>query len=69
MRFILLPWKPELVFTGTSVMGINPETNKFCSHLVRSSPSSCHKFKIVINVNTNHVSLSSFLYQGLLGFH
>ncbi|KAL1816087.1 hypothetical protein DCAR_0520457 [Daucus carota subsp. sativus] len=32
MRFILLPWKPELIFTGTSVMGINPETNKFCSH-------------------------------------
>lgn len=33
MRFILLPWKPELVFTGTSVMGINPETKKFCSHI------------------------------------
>ncbi|KAG2718656.1 hypothetical protein I3760_03G229400 [Carya illinoinensis] len=32
MRFILLPWKPELVFTGTSIMGINPETGKFCSH-------------------------------------
>ncbi|KAF1002442.1 hypothetical protein AG4045_027605 [Apium graveolens] len=32
MRFVLLPWKPELIFTGTSVMGINPETNKFCSH-------------------------------------
>ncbi|KAG8372660.1 hypothetical protein BUALT_Bualt12G0089700 [Buddleja alternifolia] len=32
MTFVLLPWKPELVFTGTSVMGINPETNKFCSH-------------------------------------
>ncbi|KAL0358352.1 UNVERIFIED_CONTAM: hypothetical protein Sangu_0684600 [Sesamum angustifolium] len=33
MRFLLLPWKPELVFTGTSVMGINPETKKFCSHV------------------------------------
>lgn len=33
MTFILLPWKPELVFTGTSVMGINPETGKFCSHV------------------------------------
>ncbi|XP_021741627.1 uncharacterized protein LOC110707868 isoform X1 [Chenopodium quinoa] len=33
MTFIPLPWKPELVFTGTSVMGINPETEKFCSHV------------------------------------
>ncbi|PON41608.1 SOUL heme-binding protein [Trema orientale] len=33
MKFVLLPWKPELVFTGTSVMGINPETGKFSSHL------------------------------------
>ncbi|KDP32346.1 hypothetical protein JCGZ_13271 [Jatropha curcas] len=33
MKFMLLPWKPELVFTGTSVMGINPENGKFCSHL------------------------------------
>lgn len=33
MTFILLPWKPELVFTGTSVMGINPKTGKFCSHV------------------------------------
>ncbi|OIT22782.1 PREDICTED: uncharacterized protein LOC109217134 isoform X1 [Nicotiana attenuata] len=33
MKFILLPWKPELVFTGTSVMGVNPETNKFNSHV------------------------------------
>lgn len=34
MKFVLLPWKPELVFTGTSVMGINPENMKFCSHVV-----------------------------------
>ncbi|XP_077211667.1 SOUL heme-binding family protein isoform X2 [Tasmannia lanceolata] len=33
MKFLLLPWKPELVFTGTSIMGINPETQKFCSHV------------------------------------
>ncbi|XP_038695626.1 uncharacterized protein LOC119992886 [Tripterygium wilfordii] len=33
MKFILLPYKPELIFTGTSVMGINPETGKFCSHV------------------------------------
>ncbi|XP_065851508.1 uncharacterized protein [Euphorbia lathyris] len=33
MTFMLLPWKPELIFTGTSIMGINPETGKFCSHL------------------------------------
>lgn len=33
MKFIPLPWKPELIFTGTSVMGINPETGKFCSHV------------------------------------
>lgn len=33
MTFVLLPWKPELVFTGTSVMGINPSTGKFCSHV------------------------------------
>ncbi|KAH7681827.1 SOUL hem-binding protein [Dioscorea alata] len=33
MRFVLLPWKPELVFTGCSIMGINPQTQKFCSHV------------------------------------
>ncbi|KAK4381424.1 hypothetical protein Sango_2969900 [Sesamum angolense] len=33
MRFLLLPWKPELVFTGTSVMGINPK--------LRSSAAMC----------------------------
>ncbi|CAJ1975375.1 unnamed protein product [Sphenostylis stenocarpa] len=33
MKFVLLPWKPELIFTGTSVMGINPENGKFCSHV------------------------------------
>ncbi|GMH04487.1 hypothetical protein Nepgr_006326 [Nepenthes gracilis] len=33
MRFVLLPWKPELIFTGISEMGINPVTGKFCSHV------------------------------------
>ncbi|MCO5563143.1 hypothetical protein L7F22_016779 [Adiantum nelumboides] len=33
MRFALLPWKPELIFTGISVMGINPTTGKFISHV------------------------------------
>ncbi|URE43190.1 SOUL heme-binding protein, partial [Musa troglodytarum] len=33
MRFTLLPWQPELLFTGTSVMGVNPLTKKFCSHV------------------------------------
>ncbi|XP_042513430.1 uncharacterized protein LOC122088289 isoform X2 [Macadamia integrifolia] len=33
MKFMPLPWKPELVFTGISIMGINPETQKFCSHV------------------------------------
>ncbi|XP_010493119.1 PREDICTED: uncharacterized protein LOC104770395 [Camelina sativa] len=33
MKFMLLPWKPELVFTGTSIMEVNPQTKKFCSHL------------------------------------
>ncbi|KAM3761876.1 hypothetical protein ACB098_01G301200 [Castanea mollissima] len=33
MKFILLPWNPELVITGTSIMGINPETGKFCSQV------------------------------------
>ncbi|VFQ64233.1 unnamed protein product [Cuscuta campestris] len=33
MRFLLLPWQPQLVFTGTSVMSVNPETNKFIRHV------------------------------------
>ncbi|KAI4377363.1 hypothetical protein MLD38_015002 [Melastoma candidum] len=33
MTFMPLPWKPELVFTGTSVMGVNPDNGKFCSHV------------------------------------
>ncbi|XP_020588147.1 uncharacterized protein LOC110029974 [Phalaenopsis equestris] len=33
MKFVLLPWKPELVFTGVSIMGVNPKNRKFCSHV------------------------------------
>uniref|UniRef100_A0A0E0LD71 Uncharacterized protein n=1 Tax=Oryza punctata TaxID=4537 RepID=A0A0E0LD71_ORYPU len=33
MKFVLLPWKPELVFTGLSIMGVNPQNLKFCSHV------------------------------------
>lgn len=33
MRFALLPWRPELIFTGISIMGINPTTGKFLSHV------------------------------------
>ncbi|CAN0923435.1 Heme-binding-like protein At3g10130, chloroplastic [Linum grandiflorum] len=33
MPFMVLPWRPELVFTGTSVMGVNPSNGKFCSHV------------------------------------
>lgn len=33
MKFMLLPWKPELVFTGLSIMGINPQNLKFNSHV------------------------------------
>ncbi|XP_071689298.1 uncharacterized protein [Rutidosis leptorrhynchoides] len=33
MKYQGLPWKPLLVVTGTSVMVINPENGKFCSHV------------------------------------
>ncbi|XP_062090674.1 uncharacterized protein LOC133796970 [Humulus lupulus] len=33
MEYMMSPWKPEMVITGTSTMGINPETGKFCSHV------------------------------------
>ncbi|CAN1124328.1 Heme-binding-like protein At3g10130, chloroplastic [Linum perenne] len=33
MPFVILPWRPELVFTGTSVMGVNPSNGKFSSHV------------------------------------
>lgn len=32
MYFKLLPWQPELVFTGLSIYGINPATGRFKSH-------------------------------------
>ncbi|KAL0559404.1 hypothetical protein IC582_004013 [Cucumis melo] len=33
MKFVLLPWKPECVLTGTSIMTVNPNTGKFCRHV------------------------------------
>ncbi|PIA65431.1 hypothetical protein AQUCO_00100728v1 [Aquilegia coerulea] len=33
--FIILPWKPELVLTGISIMSINPKTQKCCSQVDR----------------------------------
>lgn len=33
MKFALLPWRPELIFTGISIMRINPTTGKFISHV------------------------------------
>ncbi|KAL1547980.1 hypothetical protein AAHA92_16275 [Salvia divinorum] len=33
MKVVLLPWKPELVLTGTSAMAINPQNMKFCTHV------------------------------------
>lgn len=32
MYFKLLPWQPEVVFTGLSIYGINPRTGRFKSH-------------------------------------
>jgi hypothetical protein len=33
MYFIPLPWRPQLIFTGTSLMTVNEETGKFCRHI------------------------------------
>ncbi|KAG6552097.1 hypothetical protein Mapa_006406 [Marchantia paleacea] len=33
MTPVLLPWRPQLIFTGTSVMTVNPETGRFNSHV------------------------------------
>ena len=33
MQFALLPWRPPLVFTGTSIMGVDPVSRKFISHV------------------------------------
>ncbi|KAI3906289.1 hypothetical protein MKW92_004052 [Papaver armeniacum] len=33
MKLMTVPWKPRLVLTGTSIMHINPENHKFCSHV------------------------------------
>ncbi|KAG6428451.1 hypothetical protein SASPL_112703 [Salvia splendens] len=51
MKFVLLPWKPELVFTGTSVMGINAHNMKLCTHV--DSWDSIQ--------NNDHFSIEGFL--------
>jgi flavin reductase (DIM6/NTAB) family NADH-FMN oxidoreductase RutF len=34
MNFWIVLWKPQLIFTGVSIMRVNPETGKFCAHIV-----------------------------------
>lgn len=64
---MLLPWKPELIFTGTSVMGINPETGKFCSHVVQFQISSDKMEKLcgLLEISATCV----FHFVGFMGFH
>ncbi|KAG0591894.1 hypothetical protein KC19_1G210000 [Ceratodon purpureus] len=33
MNFWIVLWKPQLIFTGVSIMRVNPETGKFCAHI------------------------------------
>eukprot|EP00249_Psilotum_nudum_P001516 c14009_g1_i2 orf=610-1887(-) len=33
MEFALLPWRPQMIFTGRTLMGVNPKTGKFRSHV------------------------------------
>lgn len=33
MNFWILLWKPQLIFTGVSIMRVNPETGKFRAHI------------------------------------
>ncbi|KAH9553797.1 hypothetical protein CY35_08G031600 [Sphagnum magellanicum] len=35
MNFWIVLWQPKLIFTGVSIMRINPETGKFCAHIDR----------------------------------
>lgn len=74
MKFMLLPWKPELVFTGTSVMGVNPENGKFCSHVVGFKLRSfvtrivVVDFIYVAGFYVGIFNLLSLNFAGLLGF-
>lgn len=60
MKFILLPWKHELVFKGTSVLGINSETKKFCSQVVKYYPS-LYKLNIVNQLMKSSLNFFSIL--------
>jgi hypothetical protein len=54
MKFMLLPWKPELVFTGVSIMGVNPQNLKFNSHVV--SILSCQEMDFFsMNMNDQNI--------------
>jgi len=64
MKFIPLPWKPELVFTGLSIMEVNPETNKFCSHLVCMVAMSFFQ-----NLLWYGLLITSRCCAGLVGFY
>lgn len=35
MNFWIVLWKPQLNFTGVSIMRVNPATGKFCAHIDR----------------------------------
>jgi hypothetical protein len=35
MNFWIVLWQPKLIFTGVSIMRINPETGKFRAHIDR----------------------------------
>ncbi|KAF4364197.1 hypothetical protein G4B88_029174 [Cannabis sativa] len=46
MEYMISPWKPEMVITGTSTMGINPKTGKFCTHVVTSYASLSKTYRL-----------------------
>jgi hypothetical protein len=52
MNFWIVLWQPQLIFTGVSIMRVNPETGKFNAHIVRSlvlplvNLKSCEKNEI-----------------------
>lgn len=59
MKFMLLPWKPELVFTGLSIMGVNPKNLKFNSHVV-STLAYQTEIRFVWFLPRRHKTLCSF---------
>jgi hypothetical protein len=58
MKFMLLPWKPELVFTGLSIMGVNPQNLKFNSHVVNTLAYQA-KTRLVWFASGRHKTLCS----------